>query len=151
MEDSQVDCVVGCEGGNGSVTSHMVWPLERNGKEVKSVVWKKNETQAMVLEVRSDGGVDDKGGKEGVVVYTVDTEVDTLEGPIRVLTAEPLSLEAQNVLDVSSWGVKVEIVEKKGDAYVVRIAVRTNGRETALVRGAMAEGDNPLSSAWAFD
>ncbi|KAF1975018.1 M6 metalloprotease, partial [Bimuria novae-zelandiae CBS 107.79] len=90
LEDAQVACLAdGVGGGNASVSSYVVGPVERAGEETKAVVVKKNETQAMVVEVRAGAGVDDKGGKPGVVVYTVDTTVETLQGPIRVLTEEP--------------------------------------------------------------
>lgn len=114
LGDGQVVCL---EGGGGG--THTVYPLERADGEVKSVVLKKDETKALVLEVRAGGGVDDEGFKPGVVVYTVDTTVETLQGPIRVLTAEPLPVQGE--IDVPDWGVKVSVLEQQGEAYVVSI------------------------------
>ena len=57
-------------------------------------------------------GVDDKGFKPGVVLYTVDTTIETAQGPIRVLVTEPLDLG--NQLELPDWGVKVSIEGKNG-------------------------------------
>lgn len=118
LDDSQIDCV---EYKSGSASTHTIFPVELQGKEVKSVVLKRNATQAMVLEARSSGGVDIKGGKPGVVVYTIDTTVETLQGPIRVLTNETMSLGSISQLKVPNWGVTISIVGEKDGAYTVKI------------------------------
>ncbi|KAF9740486.1 hypothetical protein PMIN03_006604 [Paraphaeosphaeria minitans] len=91
LEDAQIECLVY---EKESTTLHTIYPIETSGEEIKSVVLKRNETQALVLEVRSNGGLDDKGAEPGVVVYTVDTAVETLQGPIRVLHNGTLAWEA---------------------------------------------------------
>ena len=118
LDDSQIDCVVYA---NKSVSTHTIYPLEDKSSNLKSVVLKKNETQALVLEARAGGGVDDKGGKPGVVAYTIDTTLGTLQGPVRVLTTEPLSPGNQSEVELSSWDVKVLVAGRQNDAYVVTI------------------------------
>ena len=120
LEDAQIDCTLY---RNGTASLHTVFPLESRGDETKAVVLRRDATQAMVLEVRGGGGVNGQGVRPGVIVYIVDTTVETLEGPIRVLVDEPLGLESQIELDVPNWGVKVSIEEKKGHAYVVKVAM----------------------------
>lgn len=118
LDDSQVDCVIY---ENKSTSTHAIYPLEDRSSKVKSVVLKKNETQALVLEARAGGGVDDKGGKAGVVAYTIDTTLETLQGPIRVLTTEPLSPGNKSEVEIPSWNVKVSVAGRQEDAYVVTI------------------------------
>ena len=118
LEDAQVDCI---SAGKKGVTTHTVHALESKSQEIKFVVLKRNETQALVVEARTGGGVDNKGGKAGVVVYAIDTTVETLQGPIRVFTEKPLSLDNQTELEVPGWSAKVTLIEQQSDAYVVSI------------------------------
>ncbi|KAJ4353198.1 uncharacterized protein N0V89_004924 [Didymosphaeria variabile] len=140
LDDSQVECV---QYENGTTSTHTIFPLESKDEEAKLVVLKRNETQAMVLEVRSKGGNDDKGGEPGVVVYTVDTTVETLQGPIRVLSNGTLTSE----LEVPSWGVKISVVGKDDDAYTVKIATASGSGAVNAVHSAVESENIPLLSS----
>jgi M6 family metalloprotease-like protein len=133
LEDAQVECVVY---GNATtyVSTHTIFPLESPGEEMKSVVLKRNETQAMVLEVRSNKGVDDKGAEPGVVAYTIDTTVETLQGPIRLLSNSTLGLGSE--LNVPSWGLTLSVIGKENDAYTVRLETTTGDTTAPSVHGA---------------
>jgi M6 family metalloprotease-like protein len=136
LEDAQIECVV-----YGNVTTytstHTIFALESPGEEVKSVVVKRNETQAMVVEVRSNAGVDDKGAEPGVVAYTIDTTVETLQGPIRLLSNGTLGLGSE--LDVPSWGLTLSVVGKEDDAYTVRIETTAEVTTATSVHGALED------------
>lgn len=118
LEDVQVDCISALDKG---VTTHTIHALESKSEGLKFVVLKRNETQALIVEARTGGGVDDKGGKPGIVVYAIDTAVETLQGPIRVFTEKPLSLEDRSELKIPAWGARVIVKEQENDAYVVSI------------------------------
>ncbi|KAJ4296364.1 hypothetical protein N0V90_006409 [Kalmusia sp. IMI 367209] len=141
LDDTQVECVAY---ENKTVSTHTIFPLESRAEEIKTVVLRRNATQAMVLEVRAGGGVDVQDYKPGVVVYTVDTTVETLQGPIRVLVNEPLGLEDQDGLEVPSWGVKVSIAGKDGDAYVVNLESGLGNVMESSVREAAQRENIPL-------
>lgn len=132
LEDAQIECL---EYETSSVSSHTIFPVETQGAEIKSVVLKRNETQAMVLEVRSNGGVDDKGAEPGVVVYTVDTAVETLQGPIRLLHNGTLGVGSQ--LAIISWGLTLSVTGKEDDAYTVRIAIAAGNATTTSIHEAL--------------
>jgi M6 family metalloprotease-like protein len=129
LSDDQVECI-GDGMRNKTVSMHTIYPLENDEEVLKVVVLKKNETQAMVLEARAGGGVNDKGAKPGVVVYSIDTAVATLQGSIRVLPEAPLSVEGK--LAIPSWGVEVSIIGREGDAYLVRIETGFNSTKISF-------------------
>lgn len=118
IEDGQVECVTY---QNSSAVTFKIYPLESQTKETKLAVLPRSATQAMIFEVRTGGGVDDQNFAQGVVVYIIDTTVETLQGPIRVLVDDPLNMEGENVLDVPSWHVQVAVIDKEGEGFVVAI------------------------------
>jgi hypothetical protein len=83
IDDNQVGCITGK--GSSTVT---LTPLETAGGEKIAVV-RTSPTRAVVAEVRTKQGVDSGACATGVLIYTVDTTVDTGNGPIRVQDAHP--------------------------------------------------------------
>ncbi|KAF2447400.1 M6 metalloprotease [Karstenula rhodostoma CBS 690.94] len=142
LDDAQVECL---EYEKSSTSFHTIFPLEKQGAEIKSVVLKRNESQAMVLEVRSNAGVDDKGAEPGVVVYTVDTAVETLQGPIRLLYNGALDLGSE--LAVIDWDLTLSVVGKEDDAYTVRIATAAGDVNTSSVHRTLRQEDGLLLSS----
>lgn len=107
LEDAQIECLTY---EDVSTSFHTIFPVDTPGEDIKSVVLKRNETQAMVVEVRSNGGVDNKGAVPGVVVYTVDTTVETAQGPLRVLHNGTLGVGSE--LAVVDWSVTLSVESK---------------------------------------
>ncbi|KAM0282372.1 hypothetical protein ACHAQH_003051 [Verticillium albo-atrum] len=134
--DSEIDCIV----DSGS-TTHTLSPVEvvGGGAPTKAVVVKHNGTAALVAEVRSKLGNNVGSCSQGVLLYTVATDVETGKGPIRVLDSNPgsdwglceadqlddapLTLERTSSLTVEGWGVTVSILEKNGEDYTIKVDV----------------------------
>ncbi|KAJ8121406.1 hypothetical protein ONZ43_g2135 [Nemania bipapillata] len=131
LVDSQVDCVA--EPGQ---TSHVLSPVEVVGGK-KAVVVKHNDTEALVIEVRSSTGLDTKSCAAGVLLYTVSTIIETGEGPVNVLNVTPgsggcagdelndatLTLNGINSYTIADWGVKVTVVATNGEDFKLTIDV----------------------------
>ncbi|OLN97700.1 hypothetical protein CCHL11_09160 [Colletotrichum chlorophyti] len=134
LTDDQVECV-----STAGSTTHKLTPLEKPGG-VKAVVVKKSETEALVAEVRSKGGVDTDLCSSGVLLYTVSTEVATGQGPFRVVDGNPgrsatsgcgenefddapLSLTGVGASSarIDAFGVTITITEQNGDEYTIRV------------------------------
>ncbi|MFJ3176562.1 M6 family metalloprotease domain-containing protein [Streptomyces roseus] len=81
------DAQVGCVAVTGT-TSHRLTSLETAGGK-KIIVVKTHDTRAIVAEVRSAKGNDAATCATGVLIYTVDTDIRTGSGPIRVQDARP--------------------------------------------------------------
>jgi M6 family metalloprotease-like protein len=78
---------IGCYDTTGT-TDVTLTPLERpNG--LKAVVLRTGKNRVTVAEYRTNQGVDDASCGSGVLVYTVDSAIDTGDGPIRVNDAHP--------------------------------------------------------------
>ena len=77
LDDSQIACVTSFPG------SIPLTPLTTTGG-VKAAVVELSPTRAIVVESRQRGGYDAELWEEGVLVYTVDTTIDSGEGPIVV-------------------------------------------------------------------
>ena len=145
LSDEQVGCVA----EKGSST-HTLSPIEvasvpaggKNGTgeeggdgSVKAVVFKHNDTAALVAEVRSKLGGDSAACSTGVLLYTVSTTLASQQGSIKVLDATPksggcageelndapLTLSGTKSYRVAEWGVEVSIVETKGDSFVIKV------------------------------
>ncbi len=134
VHDDQIDCVAGA----GS-TTHTLSPIEVGGKQgdIKAIVIKRNNTAALVAEVRSKLGVDSGACATGVLLYTVSTSTPTGRGPFRIVDTNPqskgcagdklngavLSLTGVNSFTVPSWDVKVTVTGQIDDLYNVTVVV----------------------------
>lgn len=131
FSDNQFDCVDGA----GS-TTHTITPVGTK-EGVKGVVVKRDETTAIVAEVRAKSGADTKACSTGVLVYTVSTSTASGQGPIRVHDATPgsggcdgeelddahFTTETGRETFISEDGVKITVVGQKGDEYTVTVEV----------------------------
>lgn len=137
IDDKSVDCV----SGRGT-TQHTLTPLElkSSGNEIKAVVVAVNTTSALVAEARIPEGLDSGVCAPGVLLYTVDTSINSGYGPIRVLDVTPnsrgcgtdsvydkndgtLSLVPGGVssYNVPGWGVKVAVVKQTNTSYTIEV------------------------------
>lgn len=79
LAPEQVECV------NGESAAATLSPVEIHGG-LKALVVPMSSTRAFVIEAREIAGVDLRTiCNEGILVYTVDTSVRTLQGPMRVI------------------------------------------------------------------
>ncbi|KAI1334452.1 M6 metalloprotease [Xylariaceae sp. FL0016] len=130
LADDQFDCVV-----SKGQTTHALSPVEVSGGK-KAVVVKRNDTQALVAEVRSASGLDSAACATGVLLYTVSTLIDTGGGPVRVLDVTPasagcagdklndatLSLNGTRTYTIADWGVTVTVIGNDGENYEIQVA-----------------------------
>ncbi|KAI9899761.1 hypothetical protein N3K66_006222 [Trichothecium roseum] len=135
LDDEQFDCV---QGGAGS-TTHVLSPASDSaGAKTKGVVVKRSETEAVVIEARSDGGNNAGTCAQGVIIYRVSTTTETGKGSIIVYDTTPgsggcgddelndavLSPGGTSVFTVEEHGVTVTVTGKEGNDYSVSIEVR---------------------------
>jgi M6 family metalloprotease-like protein len=85
LDDDQVACAT----GHGT-TEHVLTPLARRGGP-KLIFVPLTATRGLAVEVRTRAGNDEAVCKPGVLVYDVDADVDTGEGPITVHDSTPHS------------------------------------------------------------
>ncbi|KAJ7235195.1 secreted protein [Mycena rebaudengoi] len=109
------------------------------GDGVKAVVVKVNTTTVVVAELRTREGLDAGLCKEGVLLYTVQTDVETGKGSVKVvdtmpgsggcagdeLNDAPLSVTGTGVTQYTVPGteVTVQVGAKSGDGYTVQVSV----------------------------
>ncbi|KAK2608870.1 hypothetical protein QQS21_002583 [Conoideocrella luteorostrata] len=132
LADDQVDCVT-----QASSTTHIISPVEVRGPNKKAVVLKKSDTVALVAEVRSANGNDQKACAGGVLLYKVATNIDSGNGPVVVLDANPGSAGCDrtslgnaplvfNGTGASKYmsrefGVTITVTGQDGDNYKIQI------------------------------
>ena len=142
VSDEAVDCIV-----EQGTSEHVLIPLETESTKdgVKAVVVASNQTSALVAEVRIAEGLDSKVCAPGVLLYTVDTSVETGHGPVRVIDANPgsrgcgsdasrdkndglLSLDsgAASSYEVPGWGIKVTVIDQSEEKYTIRVEYQGN-------------------------
>ncbi|GGP00606.1 M6 family metalloprotease domain-containing protein [Wenjunlia tyrosinilytica] len=126
---------VGCLSRPGTSTE-VLTPVERAGGKKMAVV-KTSGTRAVVAEVRSREGVDSKACATGVLIYTVDTTVDSGSGPILVQDARPNSggCDGSELNDATyghggdavthfrdpASGATVDVTAKHGSAFTLTV------------------------------
>jgi M6 family metalloprotease-like protein len=129
MPDTSVSCV----SEKGSST-HVLSPLENSpGQGTQAVVVAVSDTKALVAEARTRNALDEGICAEGsgVLLYTVDTQVSSGNGPIRVLynapdrytcngypmNRAPLSFGEgrSSTLTVEEFGVTVTLMEAEAE------------------------------------
>ena len=111
LDDSQVRCVSG-----SGTTGHFVAPVEGPSSQPRVVVVPTGVNSAVVIETRRISEYDQAGDK--VVVYSVDTGVQSGFGPIR-LVAE---LDVAGAT-VESGNVRVEVLERSTEGDLVGVTV----------------------------
>jgi hypothetical protein len=110
----------------------------------KAVVVAKNKNQALVAEVRVQGKLDERVCAPGVLLYTLDTTVPSMQGPIRVLDSRPSSggCGVNNFAELNDgtlsltgpvqsyhspeFNVTVTVIDQVNDNYTVRVEYAGN-------------------------
>jgi M6 family metalloprotease-like protein len=134
ITDDQVACA------ERGTTAHTLRPIgSADGANIAVV--KTGPTRAVVAEVRTRTGLDARICTEGVLVYTVDSAVETGRGPVRVVDSRPDSGGGTACADRSpdalaelgdaplgvgdhhtfADGVRVAVTGRSGSAYQVRL------------------------------
>jgi M6 family metalloprotease-like protein len=80
--------------------------------------------RAVVVESRRAVGFDERLSREGALVYTVDTSIETFEGPIRVKHPRRALLEGESI---TLEGVAVRVLEATADGDTVLVSVEPGG------------------------
>jgi len=111
LDDSQVRCVA-----SSGTTGHFIAPVEGMSKQPRMIVAPTGDGSAVVVESRRIKGYD-KGG-DLVLVYSVDTSVQSGQGPIR-LVAELTG----NGATAESGDVRVTLLESDTDGDLVEMTV----------------------------
>ena len=98
-------------------------PLQ-TGKGTLLAVVPLSSTRALVMESRHPLGMDRKLRNAGILVYIVDTSIDTTEGPMRVQLASGATLsdallEVDEYLEASGWVVSVTRNEVWGNEFAI--------------------------------
>ncbi|RLL66379.1 peptidase M6 [Streptomyces sp. Z26] len=134
LADRQVECV-----SRPGTSTHTLKPVgSRDGANIAVV--KTGPSTAVVAEARTRTGLDARICTEGVLVYTVDSRVETGRGPVRVVDATPRSKGGSACADHSP----AELAEL-GDA-----PFRAGGGHTFAngVRVAVTDGPEKPGGSW---
>ena len=122
IDDNQVACI-----SNSGTSTATLTPLETAGGPKIAVV-KVSNARAIVAELRTNRSVDIATCATGVLIYNIDTTVDTLNGPIRVRDARPNSGGCGgNELDDAPYGYGTGAVTQFRDASTA-ITITVTGR-----------------------
>lgn len=112
IDDSQVDCINPRK--DGAFTS-TITPINASGGK-KAAIIPVGTTKVVVVESRRSGGYDANLSKEGALVYTVDSSIQSGKGPLMIYPAggasDPWFAQSPRATgeSVSVEGVKVEVL-----------------------------------------
>jgi M6 family metalloprotease-like protein len=139
LDPKQIKCMT----SPGTVQA-TITPLEKPGG-LKAIMIRTGPSTAYVIELRENVGVDSRLCDHGVLIYTVDATMKNGGGPIRLLPAqngddEDKILRCGILYDATydlrpgkvanyhdpSAGIKVELVKKRAESYVIRVAWQKN-------------------------
>lgn len=128
IDDAQVTCL---PAPPASMVRAVVSPIGTAGGP-KAVVVALGPTRALVAEARTATGLDAGIRKEGVLVYTVDSSVESGFGPVRVVPADPLDpavghttfFDAPRAVgeSVEVEGVRVTVVSRDAEGFTVELS-----------------------------
>ncbi|KAK7950952.1 uncharacterized protein PG986_006680 [Apiospora aurea] len=124
-------------------TTHVLSPLEKKAEgpdSTQAAVVATSGTTLLVAEARTQNGVDDMLCGPGVLLYTVDTNMPSGHGPVRVVNGldvdlrwcggypsnlAPLSCTSprKSSLTVQEWGVTVTLTEhdEASDSWTIKV------------------------------
>ncbi|MBX9769345.1 MAG: hypothetical protein K2X47_18865, partial [Bdellovibrionales bacterium] len=95
---------------------------------MKAVIVPVGDTKVVVVESRRSQGVDTNISKAGALVYTVDSSIQSGQGPIKVFpaggAADPWFAQSPRAAgeSVSIAGVKVEVISSTAAGDTVRVS-----------------------------
>lgn len=129
IDESQVDCR-----NSSGTTTHRISPIEVQAGSKKCVMIPMNQTHSILVEVRSTLGINKDACGTGALIYEVFADIETGNGPIRVVDSTPesggcdpsiggdLNDAPYNVGSTfNRSGISITIKEKVGQDYVVEI------------------------------
>lgn len=124
VQDAQVTCVNPRKDGE---TTTLITPLNTTGG-MKAVIVPVGATKVVVIESRRAQGVDANLSKPGALVYTVDSSIQSGQGPVRVYpaggAADPWFAQSPRAAgeSVTIAGVKVEVLASSSSGDTVRVS-----------------------------
>ncbi|GAB2807247.1 NPCBM/NEW2 domain-containing protein [Lentzea nigeriaca] len=149
LDDDQMSCVAT---RNTSVQQTLT-PVETAGGS-KAIVVRYGTTRAYVAEVRARKGLDSGACDTGVLIYSIGSGAQSGEEPVRVRDAKPRSGgcggneladaahdPGQSFMDSRSR-VRIDVVSRSGDNYVVRATYGQDGLHADAVISAPVMGWN---------
>ena len=133
LDTDRIDCL------QPASVERTVFPFDA-ASGTQSLILPTSERSAVVVEVRRAHGFDSRICEEGVLIYSVDAEIQDGRGPIVVRSARPdrdpalvlggacgplyessYGLGGDRISVFRGLGVTVEVLEDMGDGYRVRI------------------------------
>lgn len=120
ISDSQIKCV------KDAKSTELISPVQTSGG-VKAVVVPISRTKAVVIESRRAIGIDKNISKSGVLVYVVDSSIQSGQGPVRVFPSDvgsdPRYLKAPRALgeSVTTEGVTIKVLKSDDSGDTVEI------------------------------
>lgn len=120
ISDSQMRCV------KDAKSTELISPVQTSGG-VKAVVVPISRTKAVVIESRRAIGIDKNISKSGVLVYVVDSSIQSGQGPVRVFPSDvgsdPRYLKAPRALgeSVTTEGVTIKVLKSDDSGDTVEI------------------------------
>ncbi len=83
LDSSQIDCL---DSNNKSITTHLISPLTEKNTDVKTIIVKLSENEALVLENRRKSALNNiDGSQEGVLAYLVNGTIKPGTGAVSFL------------------------------------------------------------------
>lgn len=122
LDDEQVTCANPFK--DGEINADLTPISEKGGK--KAIVVPVGETRVVVVESRRAKGIDKNMTKPGVLVYTVDSSIQSGKGPIKVYPTspdDPRFLNSTRAKDesVTIEGLKIEVTASSDEGDSVRL------------------------------
>jgi len=120
INDSQINCLKDVK------STILISPVQTSGG-VKAVIIPISRTKALVIESRRASGIDKNIAKSGVLVYVVDSSIQSGQGPIKVfpsdVSSDPRYLKAPRALgeSVTTEGVTVKVTKSDDSGDTVEI------------------------------
>jgi len=121
LDDSQIVC------SSEKAISQLIAPVQTTGG-IKALILPLSRTKALVVESRRAIGLDSKIAKTGALVYTVDSSVQSGNGPVRVypnsVSTDPRYLQAPRAVgeSVTVEGITVTVTSSdlNGDTVSIK-------------------------------
>ena len=120
IDDSQIKCLKDVK------STELISPVQTSGG-VKAVIIPISRTKALVIESRRASGIDKNIAKSGVLVYVVDSSIQSGQGPIKVfpsdVSSDPRYLKAPRALgeSVTTEGITVKVTKSDDSGDTVEI------------------------------
>ena len=130
LSNTQVNCL---DDSVSFETFHRLTPIGKNSPDLKLILLKLSESEALGIELRHRSYLDEiKEGDEGVIIYKIDTKILDGQGMIEIVSNPSETLtdktHGSSVLGTMSkgesylgFGYKVEIIDSNSDSSYVSV------------------------------